>query len=242
MLHETGNMDFLLVLISPHQCKAARGLFAMTRQELSNASGVSVRTITSHEDVTSDRVPTQANLAAIVAAFHDLGVVFNGDGVGWRPTPFLSGSRTEAIKVLSVRHGPKMATVADVMAQSGCSRGDLDTLVRLQIVSGVDGLPILTPIGLHIPGLLRDYEDWKAARHVKYGPVSYDVFEDEKAVFHAFSGAVFKIEDDGTLTLRQPTCVQTDEIEDVTAGAIEALRRARERDPRIVVGRFAWAG
>ena len=49
--------------ISPDQCRAARGFFAMSRQELANASGVSLRTITSFED-TTDRVPTAANLAS----------------------------------------------------------------------------------------------------------------------------------------------------------------------------------
>lgn len=224
--------------ITSHQCQAARGFFAMSRQELANASGVSVRTITSFEDV-GDRVPTPANLAAIMLALQRLGVVFKGAGVGWLP-PFPE-PQIRAIQALSVRHGPNMATAMDVMKASGCSRGDLEALAKLQIVTGIDGEPTLTAIGLHIPALLRDHEAREAARQMKYGPVSYTVLADERAVFHAYTGAVFKIEDDGTLTLRRPTCVQADEIEEVTAGAMEALRLDRERDPR-VVGRFVWVG
>jgi len=224
--------------ISPDQCRAARGFFAMSRQELATASGVSVRTITSFED-TTDRVPTAANLAAIQTALQRLGVVFNHAGVEWVP-PFTE-KQVRVIRALQVRHGPRMATVADVTAESGCSRGDLEALAQLQIITGIDGLPLLTAIGLHIPALLQGYKDRMLARKVKYAPINYTVLVDDKSVFHAQTATVFRIEDDGTLTVRFTAGLAEDELEEVMAGAREALRLDRERDPRIV-GKFVWAG
>src|ERR1700681_3186496 len=121
-----------MMAISPDQCRAARGLFAMSRQELANASGVSVRTITNFEDAKTDRVPTAANLVAIRNALQRLGVVFNRAGVKWVPT--FTEKQLRVIQALQVRHGPRMATVADVTAESGCSRGDLEELAQLQII------------------------------------------------------------------------------------------------------------
>lgn len=226
--------------ISPDQCRAARGFFAMSRQELANASGVSIRTITSFEDAKSDRVPTVANLAAIRTAFQRLGVVFNHAGVEWVP-PFTE-KQVGVIRALQVRHGPRMATVADVAAASGCSRGDLEALAQLQIITGIDELPLLTAIGLHIPGLLDGYEARDLARKMRiYAPINYTVLVDDKSVFHAQTATVFRIEDDGTLRVLFSAGLAEDELEDVMAGAREALRLDRERDPR-VVGRFVWAG
>jgi transcriptional regulator with XRE-family HTH domain len=224
--------------ISPDQCRAARGLFAMSRQELANASGVSLRTITSFED-TTDRVPTAANLAAIRSALQRLGVVFNHAGVEW-VRPFTE-TQVRVIRALQVRNGPRMKTVADVTAESGCSRGDLEALAQLQIITGIDGFPLLTAIGRHIPALLQGYKAREAARKVKYAPINYTVLVDDKSVFHAQTATVFLIEDDGTLTVRFTAGLAEDELEEVMAGAREALRLDRERDPR-VVGRFVWAG
>jgi DNA-binding XRE family transcriptional regulator len=224
--------------LSPDQCRAARGLFAMSRQELANASGVSLRTITSFED-TTDRVPTAANLAAIQSALQCLGVVFNHAGVEW-VQPFTE-KQVRVIRALQVRSGPCMATVADVMAESGCSRGDLEALARLQIITGIDGRPLWTAIGLHIPKLLDGYEARVAARKVKYAPINYTVLVDDKSVFHAQTATVFRIEDDGTLTVLFKAGLPEDELVEVMAGAREALRLDRERDPR-VVGKFVWAG
>ena len=222
--------------ISPDQCRAARGFFAMSRQELANASGVSLRTITSFEDAT-DRVPTAANLAAIRTALQRLGVVFNHAGVEWVP-PFTE-TQVRVIQALQVRHGPRMATVADVTAESGCSRGDLEALAQLQIITGIDGFPLLTAIGLHIPALLRGHEARMLARKVRYAPINYTVLVDDKSVFHAQTATVFRIEDDGTLSVRFPAGLAETELEEVMAGAREALRLDRERDPRI---KFVWAG
>jgi hypothetical protein len=223
--------------ISPDQCRAARGLFAMSRQELANASRVSLRTIASFED-TTDRVPTAANLAAIRSVFQRLGVVFNHAGVEW-VRPFTE-KQVRVIRALQVRSGPRMATVADVTAESGCSRGDLEALAQLQIITGIDGFPLLTAIGLHIPALLQGYDAREEARKVKYAPINYTVLVDDKSVFHAQTATAFLIEDDGTLT-RLFTLAKKDELEEVMTGAREALRLDRERDPR-VVGRFVWAG
>jgi transcriptional regulator with XRE-family HTH domain len=224
--------------ISPDQCRAARGLFAMSRQELANASGVSLRTITSFED-TTDRVPTAANLAAIESALQRLGVVFTHAGVQW-VSPFTE-KQVRVIRALQVRNGPRMATVGDVMAESGCSRGDLEALARLQIITGIDGFPLLTAIGLHIPALLQGYETREMDRKVKkYAPINYTVLVDDKSVFHAQTATVFRIEDDGTLTVLFKAGLSEDELKEVAAGAREALRLDRERDPR-VVGKFIWA-
>jgi len=133
-----------------------------------------------------------------------------------------------------------MATVADVMAESGCSRGDLEGLARLHIITGIDGRPLWTAIGLHIPKLLDGYEARVAARKVKYAPINYTVLVDDKSVFHAQAATVFRIEDDGTLTVLFKAGLPDDELVEVMAGAREALRLDRERDPR-VVGKFVWA-
>ncbi len=224
--------------ISPDQCRAARSLFTMSRQELANASGVSLRTITSFED-TTDRVPTAANLAAIRTALQRLGVVFTHAGVEWVP-PFTE-KQVRVIGALQVRNGPRMATVADVMVETGCSRGDLEALAELQIIAGIDGYLLLTAIGLHIPALLQGYEARMSARRVKYAPINYTVLLDDKSVFHAQTATVFRIKDDGTLTVLFPAGLGEDELEQAMAGAREALRQERERDPRMV-GKYVWAG
>jgi hypothetical protein len=210
----------------------------MSRQELANASGVSLRTITSFED-TSDRVPTAANLAAIRTALQRLGVMFTHAGVGWVP-PFTE-KQVRVIRALQVRNGPRMATVADVTAESGCSQSDLDALAQLQIITGIEGFPLLTAIGRHIPALLQGYEARMSARRGKYSPINYTVLLDDKSVFHAQTATVFRIEDDGTLTMLFAAGLGEDELKEVMAGAREALRQERERDPR-VVGKFVWAG
>lgn len=230
------------MFISPEQSRAARGLFAMTRQELANASGVSVRTITSFED-SSDRLPIAANLAAIRKALERLGVLFTEAGVEWFP-PF-SEAQTRVIRALQVRNGPRMCQPADLYAESGCSRGDLEILVRLQIIEGIDTLPMLTPIGLHMPRLLDAHKareaQREAARNLIGSPVNYSVHPEDSTIFHAQTAACFRIEADGTLSVLFDKLVPPKHREDVIAGAREALRRHIERDPR-VVGNFVWLG
>jgi len=67
------------------QSRAARGLVNMTQQQLAEASGVSLRTITHFER--SERSPIPANLRAIKEALEAAGVIFipsNGEGAGVR--------------------------------------------------------------------------------------------------------------------------------------------------------------
>ncbi len=67
------------------QCRAARGLVNMTQQQLAEASGVSLRTITHFEK--SGRTPIPAILRALKDALETAGVIFipsNGEGVGVR--------------------------------------------------------------------------------------------------------------------------------------------------------------
>ena len=224
--------------ISPYQCRAGRGLFAMTQQELANASGVSLRTITSFEDA-RDRVPIAANLAAIRTAFERLGVLFTAAGIEWSP-PF-SETQMRVIRALQVRTGRPMCSPADLYAETQCSRADLEALVRLGIIEGIDTAPLLTAIGLHVPLLLQAHEEREVARKWAYAPINYHVDLDERVIFHARTAASFRIEADGTLTVLFDTFVSLDEREDAIAGAREALRQHRERDPR-VVGKFVWVG
>ena len=222
--------------VSPNQCRAARGLFAMSRQELANASGVSLRTISSFEDA-SDRLPTAANLAAIQTALQRLGVVFQDGGVEWSP-PF-SETQTRVILALRVQKGPRMVSSSELFTKTGCSRADLELLAQFQILTGIDGYPMLTAIGLHITGLLRDHESRKRARQVIGATINYTVRLDDRTVFHGPTAAVFRIEEDGTLSTLFDKLVPQERRDDVIAGAREALRLQRERDPR-VIGNFAW--
>jgi len=209
----------------------------MSRQELAHASGVSLRTISSFEDA-SDRLPTAANLAAIQTALQRLGVVFQDDGgVEWSP-PF-SEIQTRVILALRVRSGPRMVSSSELFTETGCSRADLELLAQLQIVTGIDGFPTLTPIGLHIPGLLRDHDCRESARQVVGASINYTVRLDDRTVFHAPTAAVFRIEEDGTLSTLFDKLVPLEQREDVIAGARAALRLHRDRDPR-VVGSFGW--
>jgi len=208
----------------------------MSRQELAHASGVSLRTISSFEDA-SDRLPTAANLAAIQTALQRLGVVFHDAGVEWSP-PF-SETQTRVILALQVRNGPGMMSSSELFKKTDCSRADLEFLAQLQILTGIDGYPTLTAIGLHMPGLLRDHESREQARKVFSATINYTVRLDDRTVFHAPTAAVFRIEEDGTLSTLFDTLVPQGQRADVIAGAREALRLYRERDPRIV-GNFVW--
>lgn len=206
----------------------------MSRQELAHASSVSLRTISSFED-TSDRLPTAANLTAIQTALQRLGVVFQDGGVEWS-APF-SETQTRVIKALQVRNGPRMVGSSELLTETGCSRADLELLAQLQILTGIDGYPMLTTIGLHIPGLLRDHESREIARRVFSAPINYTVRLDDRTVFHAPTAAVFRIQEDGTLSTLFDQLVPQEQRDVVIAGAREALRLDRERDPRVV---FAW--
>ena len=109
------------------------------------------------------------------------------------------------------------------------------------IIEGIDTAPLLTAIGLHVPLLLQAHEEREMARKWAYVPINYHVDLDERVIFHARTAASFRIEADGTLTVLSDTFVSPDEREDAIAGAREALRQHRERDPR-VVGKFVWVG
>ncbi|MCW2249302.1 transcriptional regulator with XRE-family HTH domain [Azospirillum fermentarium] len=71
--------------LTPAQCRAARGLVNMTQQQLAEASGVSLRTITHFEK--GGRTPIPAILRALKDTLEAAGVIFipsNGEGVGVR--------------------------------------------------------------------------------------------------------------------------------------------------------------
>lgn len=207
----------------------------MTQQELSNACGVSVRTIASFEDA-GDRSPVAGNLAAIRRALEELGVVFTAQGVAWS-SPF-SDSQIRAINAMSVRTGNRMLTPEQLRSESGCSRPELEALVRLRVAEGIDTLPMLTAIGLHIPKLLQAEQDLRCAREALFAPANYSVHLADGTVFHARTASCFRIQEDGSLTTLLMLASEEDEPE-LIAGAQEALRLFRNRDPR-VVGNFVW--
>jgi hypothetical protein len=165
------------------------------------------------------------------------GVVFHDGGVEWSP-PF-SETQTRVILGLRLQKDPRMSSSSELFTKTGCSRADLELLAQLQILTGIDGTPTLTAIGSHIPGLLRDHKSRETARRVISAPSNYTVRLDDRTVFHARTAAVFRIEEDGTLSTLFDKLVPQEWRDDVIAGAREALRLHRERDPR-VVGNFAW--
>jgi hypothetical protein len=67
--------------------------------------------------------------------------------------------------------------------------------------------------------------------------IRYSVKLAERSIFHYPTCASFRIGDDDTVTLLSGERIPPDQRELVIAGAKEALRRERERDPR-VVGQF----
>lgn len=80
-------MPFLscLGMITPAQCRAARGLIAWSQQDLANNSGVGVVTV--HQFEAASSKPRQATVIVIIQAFENAGVEFineNGGGVGVR--------------------------------------------------------------------------------------------------------------------------------------------------------------
>jgi predicted transcriptional regulator len=72
-------------MITPEQCRAARGLLAWGQQELAKKASVGVVTVRQFEAGTNQ--PRRATLSVIKRAFEDAGVEFidgNGDGPGVR--------------------------------------------------------------------------------------------------------------------------------------------------------------
>jgi predicted transcriptional regulator len=72
-------------MITPEQCRAARGLLAWGQQELANKASVGVVTVRQFEAGTNQ--PRRATLSVIKRAFEEAGVEFideNGGGPGVR--------------------------------------------------------------------------------------------------------------------------------------------------------------
>ena len=63
--------------------------------------------------------------------------------------------------------------------------------------------------------------------------IGYSVDPADRSVYHYPSGAFFRYDDAGDLTLLNPRMLTEDAVSLVTQGAEEALRQERERDPRI---------
>ena len=70
-------------MMTPAQCRAARGLVEWSQSELAAASNLSLSTIRDFEK--GRRVPTKNNLAAMLRALEGVGVEFiDGDAPGVR--------------------------------------------------------------------------------------------------------------------------------------------------------------
>ena len=73
------------MLLTPGQCRAARGLIGWSQDDLAKASNVAKTTIANFE--AGNRTPYQRTLADLVKAFEESGVQFiheNGGGAGVR--------------------------------------------------------------------------------------------------------------------------------------------------------------
>lgn len=71
--------------MTPEQCRAARGLADISQEDLAKAAKVGLSTVRNFEAGRS--VPVSNNLAAMVKALEDMGVIFipeNGGGAGVR--------------------------------------------------------------------------------------------------------------------------------------------------------------
>ena len=65
-------------MLTPEQCRAARGWFGWTQQELADKAGIGVSTVRAFE--AGYRMPVRNNLGAIQRAFEASGVQFLSDG------------------------------------------------------------------------------------------------------------------------------------------------------------------
>lgn len=65
-----------IILLTPAQCRAARAILEMSREDLAKAAGIAARTLVDFER--GARQPLRNNLAAIRAAMEDRGIVFIG--------------------------------------------------------------------------------------------------------------------------------------------------------------------
>jgi transcriptional regulator with XRE-family HTH domain len=73
-------------MISPAQCRAARGLLDWTQSELAEKAGIGVVTVRQFEG--GKTAPLYATLVVLRSAFEAAGVEFlNGDGPGVRLRP-----------------------------------------------------------------------------------------------------------------------------------------------------------
>jgi transcriptional regulator with XRE-family HTH domain len=78
-------MQYLRIMMTPAQSRAARGLLEWSQEQLAQASHLGLSTIRDFEK--GRRIPTHNNLTAMIRALEDGGVQFipeNGGGAGVR--------------------------------------------------------------------------------------------------------------------------------------------------------------
>jgi transcriptional regulator with XRE-family HTH domain len=70
--------------ITPAQCRAARGLLALTQAEFAAVAKVSLETL---RDFEAGRDQDRSQIEALRAAIESVGLEFTGDGVRWALAP-----------------------------------------------------------------------------------------------------------------------------------------------------------
>jgi hypothetical protein len=76
---------YLVLMITPSQCRAARGLLKWSQQQLADAARIGIVTVRQFENEQAE--PRSATLQVVETALRDAGVIFiesNGNGPGVR--------------------------------------------------------------------------------------------------------------------------------------------------------------
>lgn len=140
--------------ITPYQCRAARGLLNISRQDLTNLSGVCLSDINELEDV-GDQNTSSDSLRAIRTTFERLGFAFWDSTISWS-WPF---SVTLTRAMTSLRNDVELIlTPPEIPSRMGCSRKDMRMLKQLQLIRDIDRSLALTEMGQRLLSLRQPHE------------------------------------------------------------------------------------